>query len=87
MHLQSSTTNLQQASTSTQQPQIQQGPNPGFSDEYYVAPTEYNDMGQSEHYIYVTYPPELKRRLLERYGKEIYLMLLKKDEHEEHLES
>lgn len=22
--------------------------------------------GQSEHYIYVTYPPELKRRLLER---------------------
>lgn len=23
--------------------------------------------GQSEHYIYVTYPPELKRRLLERY--------------------
>jgi hypothetical protein len=25
-----------------------------------------NDMGQNEHYIYVTYPPELKRRLLER---------------------
>lgn len=24
--------------------------------------------GQSEHYIYVTYPPELKRRLLERLG-------------------
>lgn len=24
--------------------------------------------GQSEHYIYVTYPPELKRRLLERFG-------------------
>ena len=24
--------------------------------------------GQGEHYIYVTYPPELKRRLLERYA-------------------
>lgn len=24
--------------------------------------------GPSEHYIYVTYPPELKRRLLERFG-------------------
>ncbi|XP_055599360.1 uncharacterized protein LOC129748701 isoform X2 [Uranotaenia lowii] len=26
---------------------------------------EFNELGQSEHYIYVTYPPELKRRLLE----------------------
>lgn len=38
-----------------------------------------NELGQSEHYIYVTYPPELKRRLLERYGRDIYLMLLRKD--------
>lgn len=30
--------------------------------------------GQSEHYIYVTYPPELKRRLLERYDRETYSM-------------
>lgn len=37
-----------------------------------------DELGQhSEHYIYVTYPPELKRRLLERYGREIYLMFLK----------
>ncbi|XP_055632990.1 uncharacterized protein LOC129773412 isoform X2 [Toxorhynchites rutilus septentrionalis] len=27
--------------------------------------TEFSELGQSEHYIYVTYPPELKRRLLE----------------------
>lgn len=47
-------------------------------DPYYTA-QDYNDLGQSEHYIYVTYPPELKRRLLERYGRDIYLMLLKKD--------
>lgn len=49
-----------------------------YGDEFYVAP-DFNDVGQSEHYIYVTYPPELKRRLLERYGREIYLTLLRKD--------
>ncbi|XP_049832622.1 uncharacterized protein LOC126273177 [Schistocerca gregaria] len=37
---------------------------PLYSEEYYTVP-EINDMGQNEHYIYVTYPPELKRRLLE----------------------
>lgn len=52
-----------------------------FADEFYVAP-EFNNAelaGQSEHYIYVTYPPELKRRLLERYGRDIYWLLLRKD--------
>lgn len=48
----------------------------GYPEEFYAA-NDFNE--QSEHYIYVTYPPELKRRLLERYGREIYLMLLKKD--------
>jgi hypothetical protein len=38
---------------------------PCYSEEYYTVP-DINDMGQNEHYIYVTYPPELKRRLLER---------------------
>ncbi|XP_058059731.1 uncharacterized protein LOC131210490 [Anopheles bellator] len=38
-----------------------------------------SELGQSEHYIYVTYPPELKRRLLERYGRDIYMQLLRKD--------
>ncbi|GLG98685.1 Uncharacterized protein GBIM_05293, partial [Gryllus bimaculatus] len=37
---------------------------PCYSEEYYTMP-DMNDMGQNEHYIYVTYPPELKRRLLE----------------------
>ncbi|XP_059615290.1 uncharacterized protein LOC132260912 [Phlebotomus argentipes] len=37
----------------------------GFSEEIYSAATEIGDLGQNEHYIYVTYPPELKRRLLE----------------------
>lgn len=61
----------------------------GYPDEFYAAasataaaPHDFNDLSQSEHYIYVTYPPELKRRLLERYGREIYLMLLKKDFHD-----
>lgn len=49
-----------------------------YPEEFFTA-QDFNELGQSEHYIYVTYPPELKRRLLERYGKEIYLMLLKKD--------
>lgn len=49
-----------------------------YSEEFYVAP-DFNDVRQSEHYIYVTYPPELKRRLLERYGRDIYLTLLRKD--------
>lgn len=53
----------------------------GYSDEFYTA-HDFNEMSQSEHYIYVTYPPELKRRLLERYGRGIYLMLLKKDFHD-----
>lgn len=34
-----------------------------YSDDYYALP---EDIAQSEHYIYVTYPPDLKRRLLER---------------------
>lgn len=33
--------------------------------------------GQNEHYIYVTYPPELKRRLLERYDREVYSVFKK----------
>lgn len=56
-------------------------PASGYPDEFYAA-HDFNDLSQSEHYIYVTYPPELKRRLLERYGREIYLMLLKKDFHD-----
>lgn len=51
----------------------------GYSDEFFVAPDFNEAAGQSEHYIYVTYPPELKRRLLERYGRDIYLNLLRKD--------
>lgn len=43
---------------------------------------EFGEMGQSEHYIYVTYPPELKRRLLERYGSDIYMQLLRKNAYE-----
>ncbi|XP_055682155.1 uncharacterized protein LOC129789385 isoform X2 [Lutzomyia longipalpis] len=39
--------------------------NSGFSEEIYSAATEVGDVEQNEHYIYVTYPPELKRRLLE----------------------
>lgn len=53
----------------------------GYPDDFYTA-HDFNELSQSEHYIYVTYPPELKRRLLERYGREIYLMLLKKDFHD-----
>lgn len=49
-----------------------------YPEEFYAA-HDFSELGQSEHYIYVTYPPELKRRLLERYGREIYLTLLKKD--------
>lgn len=59
-------------------PQIHSGLN--YPEEFYANPNEFGDLGQSEHYIYVTYPPELKRRLLERYGKDLYLILLKKDE-------
>lgn len=50
----------------------------GYPEDIYGG-QDFNELGQSEHYIYVTYPPELKRRLLERYGKEIYLTLLRKD--------
>lgn len=50
----------------------------GYPEEFYST-QDFNELGQNEHYIYVTYPPELKRRLLERYGREIYSMLLKKD--------
>lgn len=59
---------------------LSNAPASGYPEEFYTA-NEFNELGQSEHYIYVTYPPELKRRLLERYGREIYLMLLKKDFH------
>jgi hypothetical protein len=51
----------------------------GYTEEFFTPNAELNELGQSEHYIYVTYPPELKKRLLERYGDEIYLMLMKKD--------
>lgn len=36
-----------------------------YTEDYYTASDK--EMGQNEHYIYVTYPPDLKRRLLERY--------------------
>lgn len=52
----------------------------GYPEEFYST-QDFNELGQNEHYIYVTYPPELKHRLLERYGRDIYLMLLKKDFH------
>lgn len=52
----------------------------GYPEEFYST-QDFSELGQNEHYIYVTYPPELKRRLLERYGRDIYLMLLKKDFH------
>ncbi|GAB0094114.1 uncharacterized protein DMENIID0001_093390 [Sergentomyia squamirostris] len=36
-----------------------------YGEEFYSTTAEMGDLGQNEHYIYVTYPPELKRRLLE----------------------
>lgn len=76
-----SSNNLQQMGQQISQQQQQQQPHSSvnYPEDFYANPTEIGDVGQSEHYIYVTYPPELKRRLLERYGKDIYLMLLKKD--------
>lgn len=41
-------------------------PHQMYPDEHYPTEGELADIGQNEHYIYVTYPPELKRRLLER---------------------
>ncbi|KAL1124370.1 hypothetical protein AAG570_000999, partial [Ranatra chinensis] len=41
-----------------------------YSEEYYPVSDE---IGQNEHYIYVTYPPDLKRRLLERYLSTYYV--------------
>lgn len=36
-----------------------------------------DDPDHDDHYIYVTYPPELKRRLLERYdSKKLTLIIL-----------
>ncbi|XP_075212968.1 uncharacterized protein LOC142319504 isoform X4 [Lycorma delicatula] len=43
-----------------------------YSDDYYTVP---DDLAQSEHYIYVTYPPDLKRRLLERYCMKTNILL------------
>lgn len=53
-------------------------PGAGYSEEYYTV-ADLNELGQNEHYIYVTYPPELKRRLLERYGEKVFTFLLLKD--------
>ncbi|XP_031623164.1 uncharacterized protein LOC116340687 [Contarinia nasturtii] len=39
-------------------------PASGYPDEFYTA-HDFNDLSQSEHYIYVTYPADLKRKLLE----------------------
>lgn len=33
------------------------------------------DEDEDDHYIYVTYPPELKRRLLERYARATLVLL------------
>ena len=57
---------------------VQHHQQPPYGDDFYTSGGEFSEVGQSEHYIYVTYPPELKRRLLERYGRDIY-MLLRKD--------
>jgi hypothetical protein len=34
-----------------------------------------DDPDHDDHYIYVTYPPELKRRLLERYANITFIVL------------
>lgn len=44
-----------------------------YSDDYYTVP---DDLAHSEHYIYVTYPPDLKRRLLERFAHNFRLASL-----------
>lgn len=49
-----------------------------YTEEFFQANGGVEDMGNQEHYIYVSYPPEVKQHLLERYGREIY-WLLKKD--------
>jgi hypothetical protein len=43
-----------------------------YSEEYYPVS---DDIGQNEHYIYVTYPPDLKRRLIERYVISLFILL------------
>lgn len=43
-----------------QEPSTSDG-HPGYTEDYYLAPDKDNE------YIYVTYPPDLKRRLLERF--------------------
>lgn len=35
-----------------------------------------DDPDHDDHYIYVTYPPELKRRLLERYARNTVTLIL-----------
>lgn len=84
-HNQTTVSSIQHQNILNQQ-QAASGSSGIYSDDYAAAAAaannmgaEYGDLGQSEHYIYVTYPPELKRRLLERYGRDIYLMLLRKD--------
>jgi hypothetical protein len=53
---------------------------PQYTEEFYQAHSgeDLADLTASEHYIYVSYPPELRKKLLDRYGKDLYL-LLKKD--------
>lgn len=35
-----------------------------------------DDPDHDDHYIYVTYPPELKRRLLERYARNNFTLII-----------
>lgn len=44
--------------------------------ERFAAEEAMLDEDHDDHYIYVTYPPELKRRLLERYAKNSVTFIL-----------
>lgn len=63
------------SATATSSPAHRGGPGATLYSEEYYTMADLNDLGQNEHYIYVTYPPELKRRLLERYNFTIIILV------------
>lgn len=68
-----SSSNIYQAGSSSMVQSNVHQPELAYSEEFYPQNANgLDELGQNEHYIYVTYPTEVKKRLMERYDEQMF---------------
>lgn len=65
--------NIYQAGSSSMVQSNAHQPELAYSEEFFPQNASgVDELGQNEHYIYVTYPTEMKKRLMERYDEQMF---------------